>query len=98
MYDLVIDPAYRNNESTTIWVGDYVTSIKGDLATACKEIADRVLVVRETSMGYKTIQVRSVAIDTGGHGRFWMDYLNELGVDVHEIKPKFIDLVLPKLR
>lgn len=97
MYDIIIDPAFRN-ESTTIWVGDYVTSIKGDLVTVCKDIADRVLLVRETEIGYEVLQTRSVGIDIGGAGRVWVDCLTDLGVEVHEIKPKYIDAILPKLR
>lgn len=96
MYDIIIDPA-RIEESTTIWIGDCVTSVKGEISTVCRDIADRVLLKRKNEKGYIVTQTKSIGVDINGVGRMWVDYLISFGLEVHEIKYKRLDNILPKI-
>lgn len=88
---IIVDP---EREGCTIWRGDYVTHINGNVQECCKEIYDRTVLVED---GFVDEQVIDIAVDIGGIGLPYIDHLRYMGLRVKEIKPKKIDVFLPKL-
>lgn len=90
---IIIEP-YR--DGVYIYINNYVTSIKGNLLDVCKEIYLRVVRPQQTvneKMLYE--QVYEVYVNTDGIGIEYKDYLVHMGLKVHEIKYKNVNLVLP---
>lgn len=91
---MIID-AHR--DGVYLWTDSNVTSIKGrNVLEVCKDIYSRVVQPRETVDG-KVIydQLYELHIDVSGIGMQYKKYLTHLGLVVHDIRPKNIDIILP---
>lgn len=91
---MIID-AHR--DGVYLWTDSNVTSIKGrNVLEVCKDIYSRVVQPRETVSG-KTIydQLYELYIDISGAGMAYKDCLTHMGLVVHDIRPKNIDIILP---
>lgn len=91
---MIID-TYR--DGVYLWTDSNVTSIKGgNVYEICKDIYSRVVQPRETVSG-KIIydQLYELYIDISGAGTAYKDCLTHMGLVVHDIRPKNIDVILP---
>lgn len=90
---MIIDPYPRG---VYIWTDSNVTSIKGNVFDICKEIYSRVVQPRQT-VGGRVIydQIYDLHIDITGIGREYGDCLTDMGLEIHEIRHREIDTVLP---
>lgn len=93
---MIID-TYR--DGVYLWTDSNVTSIKGEgknVYEICKDIYSRIVQPRETITG-KIVhdQLYELYIDISGIGMAYKDCLTYMGLVVHEIRPKNIDVILP---
>lgn len=93
---MIID-TYR--DGVCIWTDSNVTSINGkgrSIQEICKDIYSRVVQPRET-VGGKIVydQLYELYIDISGEGVLYKDCLTHMGLIVHDIRPKNIDVILP---
>jgi len=95
MFDVILDPDARGR--CTVWTGDKVSTLKGDIREVCDEIRRRVMVPKETPNGYKWIQVKTIGIDSAMCGRAYIYEFDDMGIKYTEIKPLNIDEAFPRL-
>lgn len=90
--DAYIDGVY-------LWTDSNVTSINGkgrDIYEICRDIYSRVIQPRETVSGKIVYdQLYELYIDISGEGMRYKDCLTHMGLVVHDIRPKNIDVILP---
>ena len=93
---MIID-TYR--DGVYLWTDSNVTSIKGEgksVPEICKDIYSRVVQPRETVSGKIVYdQLYELYIDVSGFGMTYKDCLTHMGLVVHEIRHKNIDVILP---
>ena len=90
---MILDP-YRNG--CTIWMGENVTSIKGNPQEVCEQLYTRVVVARESVSGKTQYeQVYEIGVDIGGDGIVYKDILNDMGIKTYDIRGKRLDDILP---
>lgn len=93
---MIID-TYR--DGVYLWTDSNVTSIKGkgkSISEICRDIYSRVVQPRETVNGKIVYdQLYELYIDISGYGMDYKNYLMNMGLVVHEIRPKNIDIILP---
>ena len=93
---MIID-TYR--DGVYLWTDSNVTSIKGEgknVYEICKDIYSRVVQPRETVSGKIVYdQLYELYIDISGVGIAYKDCLTHMGLVVHEIRHKNIDVILP---
>lgn len=93
---LIIDPEVN---CARIYTEDYAGVIKGQPDEVCDAIEKRVMAYNP--YGYSDtnnlVQVIVPSIVTGGIGNHYIYLLEKKGINVKEIKPKLIDVFLPKL-
>lgn len=90
---MILDP-YR--DGCTIWMGENVTSIKGNPHDVCEQIYMRVIVAREsTNEKVHYEQVYEIGVDIGGDGIIYKKVLNDMGIKTYDIRGKRLDDILP---
>lgn len=92
---MIIDPQ-RNG--VYIWTDSNVTSIKGDnIPDICKEIYSRVVQPRKHSVTGEILydQIYELYIDIGGVGVMYKDILTDMGLIIHDIRYRNVNIVLP---
>ena len=91
---MIID-AYK--DGAYLWTDSNVTFIKGNgVLNICKDIYSRVVQPREM-VGNRIVydQLYELYIDIFGIGIAFKDCLVDMGLVVHDIRPKNVDVVLP---
>ena len=91
---LIIDPEVN---CTRIYTEDYAGVIKGNPQEICDDIEKRVMAYSPYGYEGEVTQVIIPSIVVGGIGELYVDLLDGKGICVKKIRPKIIDVFLPKL-